>query len=173
VDDTEIPASSVVSLAVSYAEEDKQVVVADLCCGAPAAKLLGATNPGVHSVSTRDVRLVVAVPERDDMAPVGPFSHRPTPVQSASFAEAVAAAYASADLLLILASVDPSLGAEHLATWATDAVVVVTAGRSSWEKTHGVAELIRLSGTRLVSAVLVGADKTDESVGIPQAPETV
>ena len=29
-----------------------------------------------------------------------------------------------------------------------------------------VGEMIRLSGTRLVSAVLVGADKTDESLGV-------
>jgi hypothetical protein len=65
------------------------------------------------------------------------------------------------------------VGAEHLATWATDAVAVVTAGRSSWEKIRGVAELIRLSGTRLASAVLVGADKSDESVGIVRTPESV
>ena len=82
-------------------------------------------------------------------------------------------ACASANLLLTLATVDPSLGGEHLATWATDAVAVVTAGRSSWEKIHGVAELVRLSGTRLVSAVLVGADKTDESLGMTPAPERV
>jgi hypothetical protein len=50
---------------------------------------------------------------------------------------------------------------------------VVTAGRSSWDKIHGVAELIRLSGTRLVSAVLLRADKTDESVGVMPTLETV
>jgi hypothetical protein len=60
-----------------------------------------------------------------------------------------------------------------LATWATEAVVVVTAGRSSWEKIHGIAELVRLSGTRLVSAVLVGADKSDESTGLVPTPERV
>jgi hypothetical protein len=84
--------------------------------------------------------------------------------------EALAAAYASADLLLTLVTLDPSLGAEHLATWAADAVVVVTAGRSSWERLHGVGEMVRLAGTRLVSAVLIGADNTDESLGTPQAP---
>jgi hypothetical protein len=36
-----------------------------------------------------------------------------------------------------------------------------------------VAELIRLSGTRLVSAVLVGADKSDESLGTLTTPELV
>lgn len=52
-------------------------------------------------------------------------------------------------------------------------MAVVTAGRSAWMKVHGVAELIRQSGARLVSAVLAGADKTDESDGMMRAPETV
>ena len=78
---------------------------------------------------------------------------------------AAGSACASADLLLTLATVDPSLGAEHLATWAGRAVVLVTAGRSSWTRIHAVGEMIRLAGISLVSAVLVGADKTDESLG--------
>jgi capsular polysaccharide biosynthesis protein len=173
VDDRQVPASSLVALALSCAREGKQVVVADLCGGAPAAKLLGATDPGVHTVSAQDARLTVAVPERDDLAPVGPLHRGPVPAYHSDFTDAVAGACASANLLLTLATVDPSLGAEHLATWATEAVAVVTAGRSSWEKIHSVAELIRLSNTRLVSAVLVGADKTDESAGIVRTPETV
>jgi hypothetical protein len=48
---------------------------------------------------------------------------------------------------------------------------VITAGRSSWEKIQAVGEMIRLAGTRLISAVLVGADKTDESLGVPPTPE--
>lgn len=173
VDDRGVPASSLVALALSCAREGKQVVVADLCDGAPAAKLLGATDPGVHTVSAQDARLTVAVPERDDLAPVGPLQRGPVPAYRSDFADAVAGACASANLLLTLATVDPSLGAEHLATWATEAVAVVTAGESSWEKIHAVAELIRLSDTRLISAVLVGADKTDESAGIVPTPETV
>ena len=166
VDDLQVPALSLVSLAVSLRGEGKQVVVADLCSGAPAARLLGAKDPGVREVSVQDARLTVAVPERDDMVPVGPLGRGSAPAQRSSFTEAVAAACASANLLLTLATLDPSLGGEHLATWATDAVAVVTAGRSSWTKIHGVGEMVRLSGTRLVSAVLVGADKTDESLGI-------
>ena len=172
-DDLQVPALSLVSLALSYAREGQQVVVADLCSGAPAASLMGAADPGVREASVHDARLIVAVPERDDLVPVGPLGRGPDPAERSSFAEAVAEACASANLLLTLATVDPSLGGEHLATWATEAVVVVTAGRSSWEKIHGVAELVRLSGTRLVSAVLVGADKSDESIGLVPTPETV
>jgi len=82
------------------------------------------------------------------------------------------ASCASADLLLTLALLDLSVGGEHLATWAANAVVVITSGRSTWTRIHAVSEMIRLAGTRLDSAVLVGADKTDESLGITHAPET-
>jgi hypothetical protein len=43
---------------------------------------------------------------------------------------------------------------------------MVTAGRSSGERLYGIGEMIRLAGVELISAVLVGADKTDESVGM-------
>jgi hypothetical protein len=173
VDHLQVPALSLVSLAVSCAGEGKQVVVADLCSGAPVAGLLGVKDPGVHAVSAHGTSLVVAVPERDDVVPVGPLDRGSAQAQRSSFTEEVAAACASANLLLTLATLDPSLGGEHLATWATDVVVVLTAGRSSWTKIHGVGEMTRLSGTRLVSAVLVGADNTDESLGMMPTPETV
>jgi hypothetical protein len=80
------------------------------------------------------------------------------------------AAYASADLLLTLAVLDPSIGAEYLAGWACGAVVVVTAGQSSAERIRAVSEMIRLSGTSLISGVLIGADKTDESLGLTITP---
>src|SRR5207253_10995297 len=127
-------------------------VVAGLS-GGHAARLLGAADPGVRAVSADGADLVVAVPGRDDVVPAGPV-HRASPqAEPAPGGGALAAAYASADLLLTLVTLDPSLGAEHLPTWAADAVVVVTAGRSSWERLHGVGEMVRLAGTRLVSAV--------------------
>jgi capsular polysaccharide biosynthesis protein len=173
VDDLGVPAAALVALAASWAKDGKQVVVADLCQGTPAARLLGTTEPGVHTVSVNDVRLVLAVPERDDRMQVGPLDRGQPAATRSAFSQLVTNACASANVLLTLVTVDPSLGADHLATWTTDAIAVVTAGRSSGEKIHGVAELIRLSGARLVSAVLVGADATDESVGVIPARETV
>ena len=79
--------------------------------------------------------------------------------------------YASADLLLTLVTLDPALGGDHLATWATNAVVVVSAGQSSAERIHGVGEMIRLAGMRLDSVVLIGADKSDESLGLVRRPD--
>ena len=173
VDNAQVAALPLVSLAVSCAREGRQVLMADLSSGAHAARLLGAGDPGVRAVSADGADLVVAVPDRDDVVPAGPV-HRASPLaQPEPGAAALAAAFASADLLLTLVTLDPSLGAEHLATWAANAVVVVTAGRSSWERLRGVGEMIRLAGTRLVCAVLIGTDSTDESLGAtPGSGET-
>jgi hypothetical protein len=143
-----------------------QVVVADLADGAPAAGLLGGGEPGVRPVSVHGTRLIVAIPELEDAAPVGPRSRTAMQTQRSPFTEAVTAACSSSDVLLTLAPLDPSLGGDHLATWAAEAVVVITAGRSSWTKIHAVGEMVRLAGTRLASAVLVGADNTDDSLGV-------
>ncbi len=64
-----------------------------------------------------------------------------------------------------LVTLDPAFGAEHLATWATDAVAVVTAGQSTAAKVRSVGEMLRLAGTRFESAVLIDADKNDETLG--------
>ncbi|HEX6519249.1 MAG TPA: hypothetical protein VF070_04430, partial [Streptosporangiaceae bacterium] len=173
VDDVRLPATCLASLAVTCAAQGKQVIVADLCDGAPVAGLLSATDPGVRTVNVRDTTVTVAVPPRDDVAPIGPLDRVPVRLQRSSFGTEVAAACASANLLLTLVVLDPAIGGEHLATWSGHAVAVVTAGWSSWTKIHGVGEMIRLSGTRLISGVLIGADKTDDSLGMVYAPETV
>lgn len=170
VDDPQVAALSVASLAWGCAQgmPDLQVLVADLCPGAPAARLLGVQEPGVREVRVEGVPLVVAVPDRDDAVPVGPLGRASTApaAKRSAFTEAVASAFDSADLLFTLASLDPSLGGDYLAGWAPGAVAVVTAGHSSAERIHAVGEMIRLSGTELISAVLVGADKTDQSLGV-------
>ena len=171
VDDPRVAALSLVSLALSCAQQGQQVVLADLASGSPAARLLGAAERGVNVVSGYDTRLIVAVPEDDDVIlPAGPLGR--VPMQRSPFTEAVATACAQANLVLTLATLDPSVGGEHLASWATDAVAVITAGRSSWTKINAVGEMVRLSGTRLVSAVLVGADNTDESLGVTNTPDS-
>ena len=153
------------SLAVSRAQQGDRVVLADLATGAPAARLLGFRERGVSKVSVHDNRLILAVPEGDDvLPPTGPLGR--AQVQGSPFTDAVTAACARANLLLTLATLDASLGGDHLATWATDAVAVITAGRSSWTTISAVGEMVRLSGTRLVSAVLIGADHSDESLGV-------
>ena len=168
VDDVYIPALCLVSLAVSRAREGAQVVVADLCDGAPAARLLGAAEPGVRAVTVQDAHLVVTVPEPDEVMPAGPLRGGP---DQARTAEPLAEACRSADLLLTLAPLDPSLGGEYLSGWAHGAIAIVTAGRSSAARIHAVGEMVRMAGTPLIAGVLIGADKTDESLGVTTAQE--
>ena len=167
VDETAVAALSIVSLASTLAKLDTRVLLADLCRGRPAATLLGMSEPGVHKVQVAGTELTVAIPETESIAPLGPF--RPT---TSTDRDAITAAGAQADVLLTLTTLDPSLPSDYLRTWAEDAVVVVTAGRSSWTKIHAVGELIRIAGTRLVSAVLIGSDKWDESLGVNVTPTT-
>ena len=166
VDNAPVVARAVAALATSYASQGNQVVAADLSSGAHMAHLLGVKSPGAHAVSHDGVNFMIAVPDRDDAAPVGPLRAVTSPAGPAQAGDALVASYASADLLLTLVTLDPALGGDHLATWATNAVVVVSAGQSSAERIHGVGEMIRLAGMRLDSVVLIGADKSDESLGL-------
>lgn len=164
VDDVAVDVAAVclVSLAVSCAKRDLRVVFADLCSGAPGARLLGVADPGVGEVRVGDARLVVAVPDREDVLLAGPLE---VGRYSTGSDDRVAAACASAELVLTLATLDPALGGDYLADWASSVVAVVTAGRSTGERIHAVGEMIRLAGIPQVSAVLIGSDKTDESLG--------
>jgi capsular polysaccharide biosynthesis protein len=170
VDDSQVAALALVSMALSRARDGINVVLADLASGTPAASLVDSDAPGVRSVTTQGARLTLAVPDPDDIAPAGPFSHGREEAQRSEFTKDVTNACASADLLVTLVTLDPSLGAELLPTWAASAVVVVTAGRSSWARISAVGEMIRLAGASVGSAVLVGADKSDESLGMTQQP---
>jgi hypothetical protein len=163
-----VAAHAVVSLAASLSREGAEVVVADLCAGSPAASRLGVTGAGAHETRLDDARFFVVLPDADEIAPVGPFVTAETDPSSLSGERG--ALCARADVLLTLVPVDPSVPGDHLATWASEAVVFVTAGRSSWTKVHAAGELVRLGGTRLVAAVLLGADKGDETLGVTPTP---
>jgi capsular polysaccharide biosynthesis protein len=166
VDDVKTVAPAVASLARSCAQDGRRVVVADLSGGAPLARMLGAEDSGVSAVTHEGVRILVAVPDREEVLPIGPVRGSGSPPAWAPPDEALVTACASADLLLTLVTLDPATGGGHLATWASEAIAVVTAGRSSAEKVHSVGVMIRLAGTRLDSAVLIGADRDDESLGV-------
>jgi capsular polysaccharide biosynthesis protein len=172
VDNAGVAALSVVSLALSYARDGRKVVLADLADGAPAAKLLGGGKPGVSVVNAQQTSLTLAVPGADEFAPCGPFDRRPAARRS-GFTVEVSGVVGGADVLLTLATLDPAFGGEHLVTWADSAVAVVTAGRSTWIRLQSAADMVRSGGTTLVSAVLVGADKTDWSLGEPQDPDAL
>jgi hypothetical protein len=164
-DDVTVPSVCLASLAMSCAEQGMRVVVADLCSGAPAARLLGASDPGVHAVSLQNARLIVMIPGPDDMLPTGPLRQGS---RRAGAPDEMAQACAAAELLLTFVALDPATGGDHLAGWARKVVVMVTTGRSTAEHINAVGEMVRLGGARLASGVLLGADKADESLGVAE-----
>ena len=171
VDNAPVVAQAVTELATSYAGSGTQVVTADLSSGAHLAHLARVKGPGTHEVSRNGVTFTMAVPERDDLAPAGPLPPFNSPPGRAQAPDPLVSSDVAADLLLTLATLDPAVGGDHLATWASNAVVVVTSGESSAERIHSVGEMIRLAGMRLDSVVLLGADKSDESLGLTPRPE--
>ena len=166
VDDTRVAAQAVASLAVSYASEGRTVIAADLSDRADLGRLLGVKDRGTHPVSRGGTQFLVTVPEPDDVAPVGPLQGSTRPAVPGRVDEALVAAGRSADVLLTLATLAPAFGSEYLATWATDAVAMVTAGQASEERIRGVRAMLQFAEIRLDSVVLVEADESDQSLGV-------
>jgi capsular polysaccharide biosynthesis protein len=166
VDNAPVVAQAAAALATSYASRGARVVAADLSSGASWARLAGVKGPGVQTASRDGVTVTMAVPDRDDRSPIGPLPSVTSPAGPARAGDPLVASDVAADLLLSLVTLDPAFGGEYLATWAANAVVVVSAGQSSAERIHGVGEMLRLAGLRLDSVVLIGADKRDESLGL-------
>lgn len=164
LDDAPTVAQVIVALVDSIAAH-RRIVLADLSAGAQAAQLLGVTDPGVNTVDRAGMRVAVVVPSADDVAPVGPLRSRVAPDKCGRPDEPVAVACGRADLVLSLVTLDPAYGGDHLATWATDAVAIVTAGRSTATRIHAAGEMIRFAGTHLDSVVVINADQSDESLG--------
>lgn len=167
VDDPSAAAASALSLAATLAGSGSRVLAADLCVRAPLASLAGVSGPGLHAATTDGAEFTVFIPEVDQIAPIGPFPDRWS--SGPDIPADRAAAFAEADVVLTLAELDAALPADHLQTWASDSVVLVTAGRASWIRLHAVGELLRLGGTPPRAAVLLGADKWDESLGVAVA----
>jgi capsular polysaccharide biosynthesis protein len=74
------------------------------------------------------------------------------------------------DGVVVLASLAPARGAEHLREWASDAVVIVVSGRASTATLRSHATMIRSAGLKLRSVVVVGSDPHDDSLGAFMAP---
>jgi hypothetical protein len=70
------------------------------------------------------------------------------------------------DAVLVLATVNPAFGASHIASWATESVVMVSAGEASTARLSATAQMLESGGIKVDSAILVGADRQDETVGI-------
>ncbi|TDD60757.1 hypothetical protein E1263_09920 [Kribbella antibiotica] len=172
VDDVQAGALAVASLAVSLADEGKNVLVADLTRSKALAAKLGVTEPGTRdsSLAGQDRRITVHLPAPTALPPEGCYlrigdSNRP----AGSGDVQLDTAWEAADLVISLATLEPALGADHLGSWASRAEVVVTAGRSTAAKVKATGEMLRLAGLEIDSAIVLNADKTDEGVGATEA----
>src|SRR5262249_39433398 len=133
IDDERAAAEALLALAVSLAQQHRRVVVADLSSGAHAARLAGTHEPGLHTVNLDGVSVMLVVPAANDVSPAGPLSG---PASSngrgwTRSGQQLAVSCAESDIILSLVTLDPAFGGDHLAEWATEAVLMVTAGAST------------------------------------------
>ena len=70
------------------------------------------------------------------------------------------------DVILVLADLDPSVGADYLVTWTDRVMIAVTSGRSSAEMVQTAADLVRTAGLELRIAALLHTERMDNSSGI-------
>lgn len=172
IDDIHTCALAVASLAVSLAEDGKHVLVADLTSSGGLARMLGVKTPGTHESRFSEPSRRIDVHLADPAA--GPAegaylrlaeNSRP----SGSGNVALDASWEVADVVLSMADLSPELGADHLATWASHAAVLVTAGRSTTTAIQATGEMLRLAGLEVATAIVLRPDRTDESVGVAEA----
>lgn len=77
----------------------------------------------------------------------------------------------SADVVIALVEVDPGLDVENLRSWVDQVIPLVTAGASTAELLQTTAELLRAAGLPVPFAMMVGADASDESLGLVDYPD--
>jgi capsular polysaccharide biosynthesis protein len=136
--------------ALSLAGEGKPVVLVDLAEGRPLARLFRVRRKGgvVRPVTLRGKQLTLVVAPED--------------VASLDSYELTK----GAGVVLVLANADVAVGAEHLRSWAEGAVVVLRAGKASDLLIEATGQVLRGAGVLPVSAILLGADKGDETSGL-------
>jgi capsular polysaccharide biosynthesis protein len=165
VDNASTVAQAIVALAIAESKQQLRIVVADLSAGTPAARQLGVKGPGISTVTPAGTQIVVVVPAAGEIAPVGPLRPAGASSGQVQVPGPLAEACSGADLVLSLVTPDPNVGGDYLATWATKAVAVVSAGQSTATRIRAVGEMIRLAGPHLDSVVVVDTDPSDESLG--------
>jgi capsular polysaccharide biosynthesis protein len=174
IDDVQACALATASLAVSVAAQGKHVLVADLTGTGVLAGLLGVKTTGTHEshFSEARQRIDVYLPDPDRGPAQGNHLRLNENNRSTGSGDlALDASWDAAGLVLTLSTLTPTLGADHLATWASRAAVVVTAGRSTATKIHATGEMLRLAGMSIDTAVVLNADRTDEGVGVAEAAD--
>jgi len=149
---SEPAALAVGALALALSLEGHRVVVVDAANDRPLASILGLPTKPSAMVTFRH-RVAVCPPVRVIVAPEDPLQMAQKPPPD------------DADVLLVLASLDAAFGAEHLAPWVTDAVMVLSSRGITLTRMEASREMLREAGISLRSVILLGADPQDDSSG--------
>jgi capsular polysaccharide biosynthesis protein len=159
IDAGDAAALAVASAASSIAREGRRVVAVDLAPGRPIGKLLGISGPvGVpHSVTVRGHRVTVMVGADD-------------PADDDAMGQ-LAGHFGGDEVVLVLAAADPALGAQHLAMWVSESVVLIDVRKASGDTARTSAELLRRARVRIRSVIIIGSDPKDKSVGARDGPD--
>lgn len=153
MDDIRVPAAALMTLAADVAREGKRAVLVDLTRHRALGRAYGCDSVGVHDVGLGGESSILVVP--------------PLPEECHDSEGWSGVHHLSPDVVLILATVDASVGASHLKEWSREAVVTISAGRSSVQRLVATAELLRAAGIVIASAALLEAEPRDDSVGLP------
>lgn len=164
LDYVDVPAATLVALAKSLAREEKRVVLVDATRSRVLARALGPPERQAGRVDPRVTFVVASRPWEGEKGARWPHNNRDSHEEVSPLA-----AEHDAETLLVLATVEPDVGAWHLRRWGSEAIVIVTAGACSARRIAVATELLQAAGVAVVSAVLLNADATDESVGLPLA----
>jgi hypothetical protein len=148
----ELAALAVGGLARALSVEGHRVVMVDAADTRPLASLMRlGTTP--RTMETSELPTKEDPPARLMVAPEDPaqMAQKPPPDD--------------ADTLVVLATLDVAFGAEHLAPWVRDAVMVLSPRGVSMTRLSVSREMLREAGISLRSVILVDADPQDDSSG--------
>jgi hypothetical protein len=145
-------ALAVGALALALASEGRSVVVVDAADNRILASVLGLTATP-ETMETFQIPVEGGPPVRVIVAPEDPaqVAQKPPPDD--------------ADVVLVLTSLDPAFGTEQLASWVTDAVLVLCARGVNITRLLVGREILRQEGISLRSVILLGSDAEDDSSG--------
>ncbi len=145
-------ALAVGALALALSSEGHRVVVVDAADNRLLASILGLKSHP-ETMETFQLPEVEGPPVRVLVAPEDPaqMAQKPPPDD--------------ADALLVLATLDAAFGAEHLAPWVTDAVMILSPEGVSLARMGVARQMLHEAGISLRTVILLGSDPQDESSG--------
>jgi hypothetical protein len=163
IDSLEAASLAVAALARSLATEGRQVTLLDLSNERLLCQLFGLEEPGTKVVFEGTEAPVTLVWQEEADIAFASASRRGQARRAADRWET--------EVVLALVTLDPAYGARHLIGQVTDAVAVVSVGRSKEAKVQSVAEMLEAAGIILRSAIVVGIDVDDDTLGRVPTPQ--